>query len=95
MISDDVARRKAARQLVKRWKELGPGRPELDRKALNRVLGTARRQMALSQQSRLLDATQRLFRFWHVAHLPVAITALLAVTVHVVVAVLFGATWFY
>ena len=94
MIRDDLARRRAARELVKRWEELGSDRPDLDRATLSNLLGLARRQMALSQQARLLDATQRVFRFWHVAHLPVAITALIAVTIHVVVAVLFGATWF-
>jgi hypothetical protein len=55
----------------------------------------ARREMALSQQMRLLDATHRLFRFWHVAHRPVALAALVAVAVHVGVAVAMGVTWFY
>jgi hypothetical protein len=95
MIRDDFSRRRAARELVRRWKNLGPNRPPLDRGSLRRLLSTARRQIALSQQARLLDATQSLFRFWHVAHLPVAITAAIAVTIHVVVAILFGATWFY
>lgn len=95
MMRDDFARRRAAREIVRRWKNLGADRPPLDRQALHSLLRTARRQMALSQQARLLDATQSLFRFWHVAHLPVAITAAIAVTIHVVVAVLFGATWFY
>jgi hypothetical protein len=95
MVRDDFSRRKSAREIVRRWKDLGPDRPPLDRQALRNLLRTARRQMALSQQARLLDATQSLFRFWHVAHLPVAITAAIAVTIHVVVAILFGATWFY
>ncbi len=95
MMHDDFSRRKAAREIVHRWEALGPDRPPLDRKALRNLLRIARRQMALSQQARLLDATQSLFRFWHVAHLPVAITAAIAVTIHVAVAVLFGATWFY
>jgi hypothetical protein len=42
-----------------------------------------------------LGHTQRVLRLWHVAHRPVAITAFLAVATHVVVVVLFGATWFY
>ena len=47
----------------------------------------ARRQMALSQQARLLNATQAIFRHWHAAHRPVAITAFIAVTIHVVVVI--------
>jgi len=95
MVRDDWARRRAARELVRRWKALGDDRPPMDRGSLRRLLQTARRQMALSQQARLLDATQSLFKFWHVAHLPVAISAAIAVTVHVVVVILLGATWFY
>jgi hypothetical protein len=51
--------------------------------------------MALAQQARILEATQRLLRLWHVAHRPVAIGALVAVTVHVVVVVAVGATWLW
>jgi hypothetical protein len=51
--------------------------------------------MSLTQQARMLAATQRLFRFWHVAHRPFAITALVAVLVHVGVVVAMGATWFW
>jgi hypothetical protein len=41
----------------------------------------------------MLQATQRVFRFWHVAHLPFAVTAFVAVTIHVVVVVTLGVTW--
>jgi hypothetical protein len=41
-----------------------------------------------------LNATQSIFRHWHAAHLPVAITAVVAVTIHVVVVIAMGATWF-
>jgi hypothetical protein len=95
MLRDDRARRRAVADLRRRWEALGENRPPLDPRALRRLQALARRQMALSQQVRLLDATQRLFRLWHVAHLPVALTALVAVTIHVVVVVLLGATWFY
>jgi hypothetical protein len=46
--------------------------------------------VALGQQVRMLEATHRVFAWWHVAHLPVAITAFLAIFVHVGVAVLVG-----
>lgn len=55
----------------------------------------ASREIALSQQVRMLEATQRVFRYWHVAHKPFALTALFAVVVHVAVVVALGATWFY
>jgi hypothetical protein len=39
---------------------------------------------------RMLEGTRKVFGYWHVAHRPFAITALLAVLVHVVVAVVVG-----
>jgi hypothetical protein len=93
MASDDFDRWRAGRRLGRGWKKAARGR--VDRRVLRLVRRIARRQMALSQQARLLDATHRLFRYWHVAHRPVAVTALVAVTVHVGVAVAMGVTWFY
>jgi hypothetical protein len=51
--------------------------------------------MALAQQAAMLDGAQRIFRWWHVAHRPFAVTALVAVLLHVAVAVAMGQTWFY
>ncbi len=93
MIRDDFARRAAVRRLVERAKERDRG--DLDRESLREVLVLARREMALAQQIRLLDRTLRIFRFWHAAHQPFAISAFAAVTVHVVVVIAVGATWFW
>lgn len=95
MLRDDLHRRRAVRRLRRRCRELAGEGTEIDESALDRVAELARRQMALSQQARLLDRTQKIFRYWHVFHRPVALTALLAVLVHVVVVVMVGATWFY
>ena len=93
MVRDDVARRRAARRLAA---EVRAARPEaFDRRALRRVLALARREMALAQQARMLDATHHLFRFWHAAHQPFAISAFLAVALHVAIVVAVGATWFW
>lgn len=90
MIADDFARRRAARRLIARVARDG-GLVSQDRQAMRHVLRLARREMALSQQVRMLDATQRLFGYWHAAHKPFAVTALLAVLAHVGVAVALGA----
>ena len=95
MAADDWARRRAVRQLRRRWKATGRTRRKDDRVALKRMLRLARRQMALAQQVRLLDATHALFRYWHVLHRPVAVAALVAVLVHVAVVVSLGATWLW
>lgn len=93
MVENDVARWRALRQFGRRLR-MTPG-VRLDSRSLKRVVRLAGREAALAQQVRMLDATQRLFRYWHVAHRPVALTALVAVLVHVSVAIALGATWFW
>lgn len=94
MVTDDVARWRAARAL-RRACESTYGAIRPNRKTVRRVLQLAHKEMSLTQQARMLAATQRLFRYWHVAHRPFAITALVAVLVHVGVVVAMGATWFW
>ena len=57
--------------------------------------GLAGEQRRLRQQVLLLRPFQRLFRYWHVFHLPLAIVMFLILAVHVGVAVLFGYTWVF
>jgi hypothetical protein len=59
------------------------------------VLSLVREQRRLHQRAALLQPFQRLFRYWHVIHLPLAMVMFLVLSVHVVVAVLFGYTWIF
>jgi hypothetical protein len=59
------------------------------------VLALAEEQRRLRQQALLLQPFQRLFRYWHVVHLPLAIVMFLILGVHVFVAILFGYTWIF
>src|ERR1700704_3565291 len=95
MVADDLARRRAARRLRRLWESRGPHRRKNDRQMLGAMLRLARREIALAQQARMLDATHDVFRYWHVLHRPVAIAALLAVLIHVAVVVALGATWLW
>jgi hypothetical protein len=95
MVRDDVARRRAARALRRLWRSRGHTRRKLDRRMIGEVLTLARREVALAQQARMLDATHSVFRYWHVLHRPVAVAALVAVLVHVAVVVALGATWLW
>jgi hypothetical protein len=63
----------------------GPLRMELETLAINEV--------RLAGQAALLGPFQRLFRYWHVFHLPLAIVMFLILAVHVTVAILFGYAW--
>jgi len=95
MVADDFARRAAERRLRRLWDARGQRRRSADRAVIRSVMRLARQEVALAQQARMLDATQAVFRYWHVFHRPVAIAALVAVLVHVVVVVALGATWLW
>ena len=94
-VIDDLRRRRAADALVRELEQGFSAGGRMDRRALRSIARLANRQVALHQEMRMLEATQRVFKFWHVAHLPVAITALVAVLLHVAVAIVTGATWFF
>jgi hypothetical protein len=93
LISSDFARWRAVGTLRRAWSRPRPGGTPVDRKTLDSAIRLARDEIRLSQQLRLLEGTQRVFRFWHVAHRPVSFTALTAIVVHVAVAIATGQTW--
>lgn len=93
MVTGDLARARAVRRLKVRIRA-SRGAHRLSRAALREVARLARREVSLTQQQRMLDTTQRIFGYWHVVHRPFSATAFVAVTIHVVVVVTLGVTWF-
>lgn len=91
LVLNDWRRLQRVRELSRAWS----GSHGADRKDIARAVKLASAEIALADQLQMLDATQRVFRYWHIAHMPFALTALIAVTVHVVVVVALGATWFW
>jgi len=71
------------------------GRARVAPDVRRRTLGLLRSRLALEQQSRLLLPFQRLFSYWHILHLPLAMVLLIVTIVHVVVAFLFGYVWIF
>ncbi len=94
LLANDVHRFKATRRLKRRLKQVGPGERRVNRAAIAHVLRLARRQLALTQQAQLLGSTHRVFCYWHAAHQPIALIALLALIIHVVACISLGVTWF-
>lgn len=94
LVTNDLHRWRMTRELRRRFQEVEGGR-DISSAVLVRSVRLAGREIALAQQVRMLDATHRVFRYWHVAHKPFALTALVAVVIHVAVVVAVGATWFY
>jgi len=59
-------------------------------KQRDHVLRLVHRQLEVEHQMALMLPLQRLFRYWHLLHLPLAIAMFVIVAVHVTVATLFG-----
>lgn len=93
LVADDVVRWRLRRRFRARLAQARTAAPH--GAELEQVLALAAREVSLSQQLRMLDATNRVFRLWHVAHRPFALTALVAVVIHVAVVVSLGVTWFW
>lgn len=94
MMQDDVQRWRVLAELKRELSRPKAGHAALAGTELRDTLRLAREEMKLTQQVRMLDATRKVFGYWHVAHRPFAITALIAVIVHVVVAMWIGGIGF-
>ena len=70
-------------------------RKGVPRGARTAVVRLFRDEMALEHQVALLTPFQRLFKYWHLFHMPLAIVMLVVVLVHVSIALLLGYTWIF
>ncbi len=68
--------------------EAGLARPA--RKAVTRII---RSEMVMNHRIERLQTMVKLFKYWHVAHLPFALIMLIFMVVHVIVTILFGYRW--
>ncbi len=59
------------------------------------IVKTAKSKLIISRRIGLLHTMQKLFKYWHVAHLPFAIVMFIIMTVHIVVEVVFGYRWIF
>ena len=90
LLADDLTRWRRTSELQRRWAGVAPAGRPLSKAALGEAVRLASQEMSLEQQSRMLEATHRVFRFWHVAHRPFAVTAMVAVIIHIVVVLAVG-----
>lgn len=57
------------------------------------VASLIRREQSVARKIDNLQLMQKLFRYWHVAHLPFAIIMLIIMVIHVAITLAFGYTW--
>lgn len=84
------ASRQQVRQIMADLKTKGVPREE--RKSIYRMI---REEISLTARIGRLQTMQRLFKYWHVAHLPFALIMLVIVVVHVGVTLAFGYKWIF
>lgn len=87
-IGSDLRRRTRARGVQRMLAARGV--PAGQRESLTALI---REHTRVEQQIVLLAPFQRLFRYWHTIHLPLAIVMFVILVVHVAVAILFGYGW--
>jgi|SRR5688572_5212093 len=59
------------------------------------VIRLLREEISLSYKIKRLQTMQRLFRYWHVAHLPFALIMLVILIIHIAVTLSFGYKWIF
>jgi hypothetical protein len=94
LLSDDLLRWRQRAALRRRWAAVAPAGHPLSKSAVSQAVRLASQELSLRQQVAMLHATQRVFRYWHIAHRPFAITALVAVVIHIAVVMAVGVVGF-
>ncbi len=59
------------------------------------ILKMVKEEITLAGRIERLQTMQKLFKYWHVAHLPFALIMLIIVVLHIGVAIAFGYTWIF
>lgn len=59
------------------------------------ILDMLKKERSLSKKIARLNLMQRLFKYWHVAHLPFALIMLVIVIIHIAVTLAFGYKWIF
>jgi len=89
-VDDDQDRKPGINKLRTVLKQQGI--PRSDQQA---IIQTLKKERSLSKKIERLNLMQRLFKYWHVAHLPFALIMLVIVLIHIAVTLVFGYKWIF
>lgn len=59
------------------------------------ILSLFKKELNINNKIERLLSMQKLFRYWHVAHLPFALIMLIIMVIHVVITLMFGYRWIF
>ncbi len=68
---------------------------DLKLKDRQRIVKLIRNEVSLNNKIERLQTMQKLFKYWHVAHLPFAMIMLVIMVIHVAVTLAFGYRWIF
>ena len=68
---------------------------KLSKKRIKQVTKLVKYEISLSNKIERLQTMQRLFKYWHIAHLPFALIMLVIMVIHVGITLAFGARWIF
>ncbi len=82
--------KRVMRLLRMRIKLLGIGKSESDE-----LIKAEKSEIVIARRIALLRTSQKLFHWWHIFHLPFAITMFVIMVIHVAVTIIFGYKWIF
>lgn len=66
-----------------------------DKKSAREILKLVKSKIVLLRRIGLLKTMQKLFNYWHIVHLPFAISMFVIMIIHVIVTITFGYRWIF
>lgn len=67
----------------------------LKKETITEILNICRSKLLLVRRIGLLTTMQKIFKYWHIIHLPFALVMIVIMFVHITVAIVFGYTWIF
>jgi hypothetical protein len=89
-IKGHLKSRKILKRLRAGLKVSGEAKPHM-----REIMETARSKTVILRRIGLLKTMQKIFRYWHIVHLPFAIVMFVIMFIHVAVTIAFGAKWIF
>lgn len=86
-IMDGIKTRKKINKILKQ--------KQVPRSERSKIMGMIKREATLAGKIERLQTMQKIFKYWHVAHLPFALVMLIIVVIHVLVTLAFGYKWIF
>ena len=89
-IRDYFSTKQLMRLFRKRMKLIGLNKSEREE-----LIVAAKSEIVIARRIALLRTFQKLFHFWHIFHLPFAISMFVIMVIHVIVTIVFGYKWIF